>query len=645
MLEFIRRGVKSIFAKILLGVLVLSFAVWGIGDIFSFSGNTSVATVGEQEVTAEQFADAISRNQAQVSQQAGRLVTLAEMRDQGFGFRILGRLMRDAALAAEAEMLGIRAPDRAVADAILDMEAFQGPNGEFSTLAYRQFLGQQNFTVPEFEALRRHLMESQLILGTVAGSALPPPGVAPRIAAHDGEQRTVSTLTLTYDMAAAPGVPTNEQLSEFLAENEARFREPERKFGQYLAIDINALTEASQPEEAAIREAYDANADAFISPAEATVEQINFASLEEAETAAASAGDAAGFAALAVERGLAQPDIALGTVAPDDLPPAASEAVFALDGPAVVGPIETPLGAALLNVLDVAPERQTPFEDVRDDIAEQLALETAFATAPELAGQVDEFRAEGRPFDEIAEAIDGVEAGPIDGWAANGSVADGSAAPAILAAQPVRTELLTALDLEERDLVELDDGSYVLIQIERIEPSFLPELDDIRGRVGEAWITERRLADLEAQGERIVTALSRGTGATLGSMAAGMGRAVTELGPFLRSGQIDGIAPADISRIFALDEGGAFVTRALGEDSIVVVALDAVTTPDAERLASATEELEGAFRTSLGRDIAEYFSRAAETSHGVSVDDTAVSEVFEFLGASQSGRPYGGHGG
>ncbi|MEL6482509.1 MAG: SurA N-terminal domain-containing protein, partial [Pseudomonadota bacterium] len=100
MLEFIRRGVKSIFAKILLGVLVLSFAVWGIGDIFTFSGATAVGKVGDQEVSADAYADALGRNQARISQEAGRLVTLADMRDQGFGLRILQSLLRDATISA-----------------------------------------------------------------------------------------------------------------------------------------------------------------------------------------------------------------------------------------------------------------------------------------------------------------------------------------------------------------------------------------------------------------------------------------------------------------------------------------------------------------------------------------------------------------
>ncbi|MEL6766306.1 MAG: SurA N-terminal domain-containing protein [Pseudomonadota bacterium] len=636
MLEFIRRGVKSIFAKILLGVLVLSFAVWGIGDIFTFSGATAVGTVGDQEVSADAYADALGRNQARISQEAGRLVTLADMRDQGFGLRILQSLLRDATISAEAASLGIRVPDDAVGQSIRDEPAFQGPDGEFSPTAYRAFLGQQNFSVPEFEQLRRTVMEQQLILGAVAGTALPAPGVAARIANHEGEQRILSTLRLSYDMAAAPGEPDDATLAAFLQANEDQFREPERKFGRYLFADLSAIAEAEAPSEEAVREQYEAESDRFVSPAEAVLEQINFPSLEEAQAAAAGVATAADFAALASERGLGIDDIALGTVGPGDLPPAVSDVVFEREEAGVVGPIETPLGAALVNVIAIAPERATPFEEVREQLAERIGLEAAYARAPELAGLIDEQRAEGRTFQEIAATLEGVEAGEIAGWAANGSMAEGEM-PLVFAAQPVRTELLTALDLEERNLVELPDGSYFLAYIDRIEPAFLPELDDIRNRVAEAWITEQRLTDLEAQGERIVTALGRGTGATLGSMGAGMGRVAEEIGPLPRSGRIDGLVPQAISEAFALEGGGAFVTRGSDGESVYVVSLVSIERPAPEALAAASQELENAFRTSLGRDIAEYFARAAQDAHGAVIDEAAVSQTFDQMGAAQHG--------
>ena len=79
MLHFLRKGVKSLAAKILIGLLVASFAVWGIGDIFSFRLDSRVAQVGGTEIPAEAFANALSREQSRISRQAGQFVSYDAM--------------------------------------------------------------------------------------------------------------------------------------------------------------------------------------------------------------------------------------------------------------------------------------------------------------------------------------------------------------------------------------------------------------------------------------------------------------------------------------------------------------------------------------------------------------------------------------
>ena len=80
MLDLMRRGVKTWVAKILLGLLILSFAVWGIGDIFLGSAHSTVGAVGETEVDADRYARMIRRQQVQMTMQRRQAVSLADMR-------------------------------------------------------------------------------------------------------------------------------------------------------------------------------------------------------------------------------------------------------------------------------------------------------------------------------------------------------------------------------------------------------------------------------------------------------------------------------------------------------------------------------------------------------------------------------------
>ena len=153
MLDFLRRGVKSWPAKVLLALLILSFAVWGISDIFVGSRNAAVAHVGETEVDSNMFARSMIRQQNLLSQRRGELVSLQELRQADIDDRMIEGLIRDAAFKEELSHLGIAIPDDAVRETIASNPSFQDSSGNFSTYAYQTLLGQQQYEPREFEQL------------------------------------------------------------------------------------------------------------------------------------------------------------------------------------------------------------------------------------------------------------------------------------------------------------------------------------------------------------------------------------------------------------------------------------------------------------------------------------------------------------
>ncbi len=504
MLNRMRRGVKTVTAKVLMLLLVASFAVWGIGDIFSFRLDASVATVGETEVSAQRFADALARQQSRLSRQQGELVSFDRMRQSGFARSVLNSLIRDAAFEEELAQLGISAPDAAVAERIRQTPAFQGPGGEFSSRFYQLALQQQGMSATEFEALTRTLLAQDILMETARAGAEPPPGLAERIATYRGETREVDTLTLTADMAPEPDRPGPDDLRTFHDENQDMFRQPERRWGAYLHVDAERLKAGLEPGEEELRQAYEAEKDRYTTRETRTVEQITFPERSTAEQAVSrlASGDAT-FDTLAEEQGLSEADIALGQVTPDDLPGAAAELVFDQDERGVVGPVELPAGFAIYRVSEVSGGGTRPFEEVRDQIADRLAEDALMSRAPEIANRIEEVRAAGRPFSEIAAETE-AEHGSFDGLAQDGTLADGSEADGIVARPAFIEEVFDALDREERDLVETERGGYFLVMVERIEPSEVPPLDEVRDEVAAAWQERQRRQALEEQAAGIV---------------------------------------------------------------------------------------------------------------------------------------------
>src|SRR5690606_25454995 len=93
MLDALRRGATSWVAKILLGLLCFSFAIWGVADVFTGFGQGAIATVGEEQITSDRFQQAYQDELNAISEQIGRRLTPEQARAFGIDGRVLSRLV------------------------------------------------------------------------------------------------------------------------------------------------------------------------------------------------------------------------------------------------------------------------------------------------------------------------------------------------------------------------------------------------------------------------------------------------------------------------------------------------------------------------------------------------------------------------
>lgn len=637
MLNQLRKGVKSLTAKVLLSLLVVSFAVWGIGDIFSFRLDARVAKVGDTEVSAERFADALARQQSRLSREAGQAISFDQLRQSGMAGAVLNGLIRDAAFEEELKRLGLSAPDAAVADAIRQNQAFTGPGGQFSTQLYQLALQQQGLTVTEFERLTRTLLAQEILLETVEAAAVAPPGVAQRIAAYRNERRGANLMNLTLDMAPEPGEPGPEALRSFYDENKDMFAEPERRWGEYLHIDAGKLMAELEPGEDELRAAYEAEKDRYATEETRRVFQITYPDRAAAEQAMERlvSGEAT-FASLAGERGLSEEDMDLGEVTAEDLPGAAGPLVFDEAEPGIIGPVELPAGFAVYQIREINEGGVAPFEEVRDRIAERLARDALLTRAPEIANRIEELRAAGKSMAEIAGETRATH-GRFEGLAPNGTLADGSEAEGVVARQAFIEEVFAALDAEERDFVETEQGGYFLVMVRRIEPSHVPPLEEIRDRVAAAWAERQRLEALQERAAEITARL--GEDASIWDVADELGVAVLPVPPFTRVSPPQTLPAALVERIFRARSGEGVFARAEDGQRVVVAQVSSVSMPPPEQIEAESGQIETALANSIENDLGEYFARAVVGRYDAQIEWGVVDEVFTRLGGSGTGQP------
>lgn len=633
MLHSLRRAVKSLPAKILLGLLIASFAVWGIGDIFTATGPGAVATVGDTEVGGEKYANALLRTQRVLTRQQRQAITLQDLRESGLADATLASLLRDAAFSEELDRLGIAVPAEAVRRAIVENPSFQDGQGAFSEFLYKNRLNDSGYTPTAYEALTRELLGQQLLTDAVATVAAPLPGAAEAVAAYRGEERTVEIVRLTPDMVPEPAAPGAEALAAWFEENRERFREPERRSGFYLHTDIDKMAAELAPTDEEVRAEYDANPEGYAVQPMREVEQIVFDDMAAAEAALERirAGEAS-FAEIAAEQNISMADLSLGEVTRGDLPEASSEAVFGIGEPGVVGPVEGIFGPMLLNVTEVREGGTAPFEEVAERIRTDMAARRGREAVIDRANAIDDLRAAGTPLPEIAEKA-GVELVRFQGMDPQGGVAEGEAPP--LASDPAfLAEVNAAMDGEERELVQLPDGSYVLVMVEEIADSHLPELDAVRDRVVAAWTAEQRMQALEARAAELAARITAEGGLQAVTTAENLG--APETLSFTRETVPQELSPALADAAFAADPGDPLIGRSAGGDAVLLGRLASVEALEPEALADAAAKIDEAITASLADDQMEYFGRAVQDLHGVQVNPGAVEQVYTQLG--QSGR-------
>ncbi|MEM0921812.1 MAG: SurA N-terminal domain-containing protein [Pseudomonadota bacterium] len=626
MLDFFRRGVKTWVAKALLALLILSFAVWGIGgEIFSFSMRTAIARVGDTKITAEQFYQSYTREQNRLSQQAGEQVDHGRLRDLGVDDAVLRELVRNAALKEELAGFGVRVSDAAAMEAIRMRPEFQ-TNGEFSPQLMRITLGRMGMTDGEFIDSHRDLVGRNLLTSPAVAPTRSPPGMAARIAAFQGETRRISTVTMPLEFASDPGQPGEAEIRGEYEASPARYTEPERRFGSYLHISIEDLVAENQPSEAEVRTVYDDEIERFRRPATRTLDQIPMPDMAAAAAAVArlQSGDIT-FEDLAAELETDLTDTDLGTVTEGELPETTDRAIFAATEPGILDPVDLPVGAAIIRLREVNEASTLAFEEVRDILADRIARDIAFETAPDLANRVEEMQAEGATISEISAAT-GVPISDLGGLGSDGTWPDGAEVPAVLTDPSIRREVFEALDAEERAIVETSEGGFFTVMVDEIRSPGLRPLEEVRSRVITDWQRRVQLEELAARANRLANLVSGG--GSLSALAPALGLSVAERDPFTRLDPPTDLPTTLIAQIFSADTGSGFSATAADLTGVIIAEVTASISMPAEVTAETANQIEGLVEQTVRADELDLLTRAIVDGHEASTDPAALDQMF-----------------
>ncbi len=601
---------------ILIGLLIVGLAGFGIGG-FSTSVR-AVGTVGDEEITVDDYVRALQSQIDLFSRISGTNLSLSEAVELGLDREALEALVLRAAVDNEATRVGISVGDETVLQRLRDTSAFHGVDGTFDQSSYTFALERTGLTPGEYDEIVRD-EETRRLVGMALSAGIQPSNSY----LDDLIELALGTRNFRWveiDEAALEEPvpdPTDTDLRNYYDENPDEFTDPLKRMVTVASLTPDMLTNSIEVDEAALREEYEGRIDEYQLPERRFVDRLVFPDDAAAQRARDRLdADEAGFIDLLSDRGITLEDVSLGEVTRPDLTDEAADLLFGSQDTGIYGPVESALGPAIFRVTAVLAAQNTSFEDARAQLEEELKTGMA---RDMISGNIESYEdllAGGATLEEIAAETElelstlAVDSGTRDGLARY---------------VEFRNAVATLQEGDFPELLDLPNGGVFAARLDDTVPPTLRPFDTIEEEAAASW--------REAAVERLV--LER---AEFFQGELTKGRSFEELGlepkveiELSQGAFVSGAPPGLLEAAFGLDEGEAGTTGSAA--TVAVILLDAINPVDfsSDDAVSLREAVVDGFKRSSGQDLFRLYSEYLQRTAGISIDHAIIDSIHAQL--------------
>ena len=612
---------------VVMGVLIISFAVWGIADIFKGFGQSKLAKIGSTEISIEAFRQIYNDRLQQLSRQFGRPLTQEQARMFGLDRQVLQQTIAEAALDEQARRMGLGQSDAETLRVIQNDPSFKGVNGQFDPNRFAAIIRQAGYTEQRYLAEQRRVSLRRQITGTISAGIEPPRPMVDALTRFQNEQRSIDYIRLDAAQAGTIDPPSPETLAAYFEDRKVQFRAPEYRKLSFVLITPEEIGKWSTVSEEEAKKIYDERKDKMGTPDRRQVEQIVFPTMEEATSARNRISAGFTFEDLAKERGLNPSDYDLGLIAKSAIiDPAIADAAFALPSGEISQPVQGRFGVALVKVGKIEPGSVPSYESVAATIKKEIATAKARDKVNELEGKMEDERGGGASVVEAAQKL-GLTAVTIDAVDRSGRMPNGQLVASIPRGLDVVSQAFNSDVGVDNDPIRFQ-GGYVWYDVLGITPSRERPLDEVRDQVEAKWREDQIANQLRAKAAEMVKKLEQG--GNLADEAAAVGSKVESAKNFKRDASVAGVPASAITAAFRTPQDGVGQSGA-GSEWTVFRVTD-VTVPPADMASDEVKKLQETLERGLADEqVAQYVTRIEQTI-GTSINQAAFAQV---TGANQ----------
>lgn len=262
MLNSMRNAADSFAVKALFMVLLASFALWGIGDVFRGGGVTSVAKVGDHKISRYDFEQMVQEESNRFKQLFSANDVPASVKSAIEG-NVLNRFIDQSLLEEEVRSRGIRVSEAQVMQHIQSEPAFQ-ENGTFNKDRFRHLLKQNGITEKRYVSLLRQGLSRDTYIESLTGAAIPLSTQADLLFRFEKEKREVAVLRIPQSLAGTLPTPDDAALQAYYDAHKDMFMTPAYRSFSYLTLTAADVKEDIQLTDEAISDYYTANQDMYL---------------------------------------------------------------------------------------------------------------------------------------------------------------------------------------------------------------------------------------------------------------------------------------------------------------------------------------------------------------------------------------------
>ena len=505
LMQGIRDHATGWIAWVIVILISIPFALWGINEYLSPTSNVAVAVIDGTDVSINEFQRTYQRRRDQLRSLLGASFDINQLDEDRLREEALDQLINDEVVLQAAREGGMRIGDQQLAHAIQAQPVFS-QGGIFSEDLYQQWLRNQGFSPGRFEYdLKRSMLAEQIVAG-IATSAIVTERELEAAVRLQRQKRVIETLTLPV-ARFSDVVIEDADIRAYYDSNQADYVAPEQVKLKYIELSRDAIASAVQVEDGELRAVYEQRMADFQTPEQRDASHILLTLDDDADEATVAAtrerleaikaqfDSGASFEELALEHsqdpGSARQGGSLGAISRGVMDPAFEDAVFELALNEVSDPVRSAFGLHLIKVDAIHASKLPAFEEVREKMRAKYQDEKA---EREFVEQVEIMVTlafeDSESLQSVADAL-GLTPGVSD-WVSP-QVASNSGIgrnPAVIAAAFNPDVLRDGFNSEP---IELDPSRVIVLRIAEHRPSRQQPLEEVQDSI------RRTLAAREAR--------------------------------------------------------------------------------------------------------------------------------------------------